>query len=455
MDEFHERVYLLVVDEVHVLYSWGQSFRVAFKHIGPIRDRFRSRLVMVGTTATLLHGYQTNNIRSFLNLSHNTFVLHRSNIRNDIRQIFRKLTHGIGGSNFSDLRWVVGAMGRKTIVFVSTISIGFRLFSYLQSLLPPQADFRRIIRMYNAVNWPAHNVETQEFFRNDPKCRIIIATDILMVGVDFPNVQDVIVLGEPPDANNYFQKIGRAGRNRKLVPDPRAIIYITKSAEKNAKLVLNPPKPSAATSTDKLPTLDPSMATLILAQCKTKEQNRLYNNPDHDTPCSCKSCHASPPPPSTCRCSGCVEDEEPELLALASEGKLQTRRGPRGINKQERELAIKKLEGFRHRLSHHLNFDGPEKFWILDVDILPDKVVKAIVDNFKSIGSPEDLLPFISNLKYLPIDHHNELISAVYQLREDFVRLRSEAANIKIEVKPEPKTEEWSARSVLAVVRLT
>ena len=458
-DKFHDRVYLLVVDEIHVLYSWGQSFRVAFKHIGPMRDRFRSRLVMVGATATLLHGYQTNNIRSFLNLCSNTFVLHRSNVRNDIRQIFRTLTHGLGGSNFSDLRWVVRAGGRKTIVFVSTISVGFRLFSYLRSLLPLEADFHRIIRMYNAVNWPAYNVETQALFRNDPECRIIIATDILMVGVDFPNVQDVIVLGEPPDANNYFQKIGRAGRNRNLVPDPRAIIYITKSAEKNAKLILDPLKPSTATSADKLPALDPSMASLILAQCKIKEQNRLYNNPDHATRCGCESCQASPTLPLTCQCSGCVKDEEPEVLALASEGKLPSRRGPRGINKQERELATKKLASFRHHLSHHLDFTGPEQFWILDVDILPDSVIKAIVDNFKRIGTLEDLTPFITHLKYLPTDQHDKLLSVLHQLDGDFAQLRAEAASIKAEVKLEPEIEEVSesqnARSVVTAVQVT
>ena len=113
--------------------------------------------------------------------------------------------------------------------------------------------------------------QCQESFRNDLECLVIIVTDILMVGVDFPNIQDVIVLGVPPDTNNYFQKIRRAGRNRKLVPDPRAIIYITKSAKKNAKLVINLPKPSTTNSTDKLPTVDPSMATLILTQCKTEE----------------------------------------------------------------------------------------------------------------------------------------------------------------------------------------
>ena len=67
-----------------MLYSWGQISRVAFERIGPIRDRFRSRLVMAGDTATPLHGYQTNNTRSFLNLSRNMYVLHRSNIRNDV-----------------------------------------------------------------------------------------------------------------------------------------------------------------------------------------------------------------------------------------------------------------------------------------------------------------------------------------------------------------------------------
>ena len=51
---------------------------------------------MVGVAAILLHGYRTDIIRSFLNLGHNAFVLYRSNIRDDIWQIFRTLTHKIG-----------------------------------------------------------------------------------------------------------------------------------------------------------------------------------------------------------------------------------------------------------------------------------------------------------------------------------------------------------------------
>jgi len=94
-DKLHERVYLLVVDEVHAPYSWGRSFRVAFNHIGPIRDRFQSRLVMIGATATLLHAWVPDKQHPVFPQPQPRHVRpHRSNIRNDIRQIFRTLTHG-------------------------------------------------------------------------------------------------------------------------------------------------------------------------------------------------------------------------------------------------------------------------------------------------------------------------------------------------------------------------
>jgi len=50
---FRKRVCLLAVDEVHLLDSWGDSFRKACCRSG-IRVRFESNLVVVAMAATLL-----------------------------------------------------------------------------------------------------------------------------------------------------------------------------------------------------------------------------------------------------------------------------------------------------------------------------------------------------------------------------------------------------------------
>lgn len=43
--------------------------------------------------------------------------------------------------------------------------------------------------------------------------QVILATDALMVGIDLPNVEDVLVLS-PKNLDKFLQKIVRAGRNR-------------------------------------------------------------------------------------------------------------------------------------------------------------------------------------------------------------------------------------------------
>lgn len=58
--------------------------------------------------------------------------------------------------------------------------------------------------------------------------RIIIATDTLVVGIDFPNVEDVINI-ECKHPNHGRQQKGRAGRQGDDVRGSRGVTYVTKS----------------------------------------------------------------------------------------------------------------------------------------------------------------------------------------------------------------------------------
>jgi hypothetical protein len=87
---------------------------------------------------------------------------------------------------------------KKIIIFCMSIREGFHIFSYLwKQLNSPIVVRREQIRMYNALNWPDYNLKTRELMRKPDGCRVIVATDILMVGVDFPDIDDIVILATP------------------------------------------------------------------------------------------------------------------------------------------------------------------------------------------------------------------------------------------------------------------
>ncbi|KAJ7882639.1 P-loop containing nucleoside triphosphate hydrolase protein, partial [Mycena olivaceomarginata] len=192
---FFDRVCALGVDEIHLLVMWGISFRKAFTQIGFMRARFRSGIPIIGLTATLL----------------------------DDPKPF------IDGLSFPELAWVL-KNNDKTLMFGATISLVFRIKTYLNSLLPPGVDRELRIRTYHSINWSDENIETISLFKSDARCQIIVATNGLAQGTDIPGVKTVIQIGEPESAEMFVQKPGRA---RPGIPNPRAIFYI--SATRHAK----------------------------------------------------------------------------------------------------------------------------------------------------------------------------------------------------------------------------
>jgi superfamily II DNA helicase RecQ len=52
-NKFKNRIYMLIIDEIHLLISWGAGFHPLFQQIGFLRARFPSDTVLVGLMATL------------------------------------------------------------------------------------------------------------------------------------------------------------------------------------------------------------------------------------------------------------------------------------------------------------------------------------------------------------------------------------------------------------------
>ncbi len=104
-----------------------------------------ARTTLIGVTATLCAGNETEPLMDILGLKPGSFFFsRRSNRRPELQLLVRKLRHGLQGHSFPDLRWVIEGH-RKTIIYCSTISLAFRVFVYLwHSSTPSDPSIRRM-----------------------------------------------------------------------------------------------------------------------------------------------------------------------------------------------------------------------------------------------------------------------------------------------------------------------
>ncbi|KAJ7911156.1 P-loop containing nucleoside triphosphate hydrolase protein, partial [Mycena leptocephala] len=310
-EPFYDRVYVLGVDEIHLLSLWGLAFRKAFTQIGFMRARFRAGIPIIGVTATLLSDPKVSDaIFDFLGVNRGEFyLLRRSNARHDIQIIFRTLYSGIDGLYFPELAWVL-RNNDKTIIFAATISLVFRIKIYLDSLLSNNVDRSLRVRTYHSINWPDENLETLELFKSNPLCQVIVSTNGLAQGNDINVIKTVVQFGEPESADMFVQKPGRARPN---VSNPRAIFYISGlRTAKALKIVSQSDAENAADAKkDGTVAMDRPVAEIIAARCKPFVQDRLYGNPTTDVPCTCHTCTKFPPAPrpADCRCSNCLPED--------------------------------------------------------------------------------------------------------------------------------------------------
>jgi superfamily II DNA helicase RecQ len=151
---FSTRLCALGIDEVHLVQDWGDpSFRDAFRHIALVHARMPRGTVLIGLTATLLAGQETTELLQTLGLTPGTFFFQRrSNIRHDVRDIYRVLRHGLSTWTFPDLDWVIEG-NRKTIIYSGNFNLGFRLHTYFRHKAPEKK-----VRLYNSLSFATYNV---------------------------------------------------------------------------------------------------------------------------------------------------------------------------------------------------------------------------------------------------------------------------------------------------------
>lgn len=188
----------ITIDEAHCISEWGHDFRPEYRKLSIIRTLF-PKAVCLALTATATAQVRKD-IKTTLKLTeHAEFVasFNRENIFLEVipkQKPIQQILHFLG--NYPDQSGIIYCFSRKQVD-----ELTLELTSRGYSALPYHAGLRDDIRAIN---------QTQ--FIED-KVRIMVATLAFGMGINKPNVRFVIHHDLPKSLEQYYQEIGRAGRD--------------------------------------------------------------------------------------------------------------------------------------------------------------------------------------------------------------------------------------------------
>ncbi|XP_066279241.1 uncharacterized protein [Branchiostoma lanceolatum] len=221
----------IVVDEAHTTYKWGEgskkseAFRQSYSQLGELRSLVKEGTPVLALTASV-DSTSRGRVINLLNMQGAQTILispNKENIRLGVVKVpndpFKQLTC---------LDWVAkmlkdkGAAAPYVIIYVRSIYATGLVFHYFKALLSdymwvdrdPEKRTRNIlVSMYHKDTLPKYKENVISSFGGNGNCRVVIATTALGMGMNFPHVSYVILLGPAKDTETILQQVGRAGRD--------------------------------------------------------------------------------------------------------------------------------------------------------------------------------------------------------------------------------------------------
>ena len=197
---------LVVIDEAHCVLDWGYTFRSSYLKIGKWLSTLKKRPVVAAFTATAPESYRSE-ICSLLGMEQpNIYVnsLERSNlilIREDCSGMDIK-------HRLSRLKYQLKKYGKdgRVVIYCATRKYVDMATNYLSK------QFQSEVVKCHAYMDPEKREKYELDFIHGKK-RIMVATTAFGMGVDVPDIRLVIHFNLPLSVIDYYQQIGRAGRD--------------------------------------------------------------------------------------------------------------------------------------------------------------------------------------------------------------------------------------------------
>jgi hypothetical protein len=453
-ETFRKNLVVYGIDEAHVVVPWSVDFRLAYHQAAILPKRLPDHVALVVTTATLAPGHAYDSlVYSALSLKPGNFHCQRlSTERPNVRTVITELTHGLNSYKFPDISWVFTTESIKVVLYCRTLELGFRIAMYGWSLCGE--DPLGCVRLWNSLTSPSYNEKTLQYFHDNPRTCVIVASIAFGMGMNVKNITHSINLGIPDSCDALVQQNGRAGRDLTseswgwtyVEPSVMAAVRNSNSAERredetrevcsdpetshgsSARKTNAKPKSRQKKSTNKSAggeknnvaaggrALDGNLLRLLQAhergRCLEAEKNDIYGNPGELAKANCQQAQR-PLPCSSCDPSwpGNHSSNLPTIMSVApvqvedikthSPG-IPTIPLPPPLTKACRDHAMQKLLEFadeRWALK-----EGPRFRVIPDTAFWPLHVLNRVLDQFHLLRSQDSLNALLPDWEFLQSD---------------------------------------------------
>lgn len=203
----------IILDEIHCLSNWGHDFRPEYLMLSKYLNKFFDHIEFWGFTATADYTVVAD-VQNQLDIPQDNFfspiAFEHFNVNYDFRVLHSE------EEMLNEVVLITAPIisrGERTIVFTKNDSISEKVAQ--------------------AIGW-----EADVFVKENPaayyhfaeeKSRILVASDELGIGINLPNITNVIHFGLPLSKNEYVQEIGRAGRANEKVKS--YVLYLDTSPD--------------------------------------------------------------------------------------------------------------------------------------------------------------------------------------------------------------------------------
>ena len=191
------KISLIAIDEAHCVSQWGHDFRPAYLKISKLKEVFpKTPFLALTASATakvqidIIENLALENPKIFTkSFERENLAYHVIKTEDKLSKIKQILSKNIESS-------IIYVSNRKACLEISSQLnyLGFSATFYHGGLSYKEKEKNRLLWMEN-------------------KTQIIVATNAFGMGIDKPDVKTVIHIHLPQNLENYYQEVGRAGRN--------------------------------------------------------------------------------------------------------------------------------------------------------------------------------------------------------------------------------------------------
>lgn len=188
----------LAVDEAHCISEWGQDFRASYQKIKKFREESK-KVPCIALTATA-----TPKVLQEITLK---LGLHKPNIfkKSFHRDNLQILTEECG-DKYSYIADYLSYNRASGLIYTRTRKEAEELTKFLQNKGCKEVDF-----FHAGLSAKEKNAKQSRWMQSNSL--VLISTNAFGMGIDKENVRFVIHSAPAPSVENYYQEIGRAGRD--------------------------------------------------------------------------------------------------------------------------------------------------------------------------------------------------------------------------------------------------